>query len=160
MDGTLKPQRRGRSIAMTSEERDEFLTEQLTCRLASVGADGAPHVTPVWFVWDGAALWVNSLVRSQRWVDVVRDGRVAVVVDGGEAYTELRGIEIRGHAEPVGQAPRTAAHDPAVAEAERLFARKYQDANEFTPDGRHGWLRMTQTELTSWDFRKLPNSQG
>jgi hypothetical protein len=43
---------------------------------------------------------------------------------------------------------------------ERLFARKYQRTETFTPDGRHGWLRLTPEKVTSWDFRKLPARTG
>jgi len=52
----MKVQRRGTAIAMTSDERDEFLATERACRVATVGADGAPHATALWFVWDGAAL--------------------------------------------------------------------------------------------------------
>src|SRR5258706_3109464 len=86
---------------MTSGERDAFLAEERTCRVASLGGDGSPHVTPLWFVWDGEALWLNSLTRSQRWTDLERDPRVAVVVDAGVGYAELRGVEIRGAVAPV-----------------------------------------------------------
>ena len=48
----VRKQRRGRAIAMTSEEIDAFLAEQRTCRVATVGKDGSPHVAPLWFVWD------------------------------------------------------------------------------------------------------------
>lgn len=44
------PQKRGRRIAMTDAERDDFLGSERTCRVASVGPDG-PHATPLWFVW-------------------------------------------------------------------------------------------------------------
>jgi nitroimidazol reductase NimA-like FMN-containing flavoprotein (pyridoxamine 5'-phosphate oxidase superfamily) len=89
----MNGQRRGRSIAMTVDEVEQFLTEQRTCRVASVGQDGSPHVAPLWFVWAGASLWLYSLVRSQRWTNLTRNPRVAVVVDTGTAYNELRGVE-------------------------------------------------------------------
>ena len=41
---------------MEPAELDDFLSEQRTCRVATVGADGAPHATPLWFVWDGKPL--------------------------------------------------------------------------------------------------------
>jgi hypothetical protein len=138
---------------MTPEEVDRFLTEERTCRVATVGGNGRPHVAPLWFVWDGGALWLHSLVRSQRWVDLGRDPRVAVVVDAGSGYAELRGVELEGRAEMVGQVPRGDAPDPSVAEPERLFAAKYQGGS-FATDGRHGWLRITPEKVTSWDFRK------
>src|SRR5258707_4913678 len=89
---------------MTPEELDAFLTCEQTCRAASVGGDGSPHVTPLWFVWDGEALWLNSLTRSQRWTDLEPDPRVAVVVDAGVGYGELGGVEIRGTVAPVDRA--------------------------------------------------------
>ncbi|MEV5004025.1 pyridoxamine 5'-phosphate oxidase family protein [Nocardioides sp. LML1-1-1.1] len=58
---------------MTEEERDDFLSRHRTCRVASVGSDGRPHVAPLWFVWDGTRVWLHSLIRSQRWTDLMRD---------------------------------------------------------------------------------------
>ena len=90
---------------MDVEERDTFFASERTCRVATVGGDGAPHVTPLWFVWDGSALWLTSIVRSQRWTDLQREPRISVVVDAGTDFMELRGVEIRGVAEPVGEVP-------------------------------------------------------
>src|SRR5215469_5294417 len=121
----VRQQRRSRVIAMTPEELDAFLGEQRTCRLATTGPEG-PHVAPVWFVWDGQAVWTSSLVRSQRWANIARDPRVAVVVDGHH-YHELRGVEIEGRAAMVGPVPRTGEDPPVpeLAEPERLMAAKY-----------------------------------
>lgn len=155
----MRQQKRGRRIAMTPAEVDAFLTAQRTCRVASAGADGRPHVVPLWFVWDGTALWLTSLVRSQRWADLARDPRVAVVVDAGEQYDLLRGVEIAGTATPVGPVPREDTGPVAeLAEPERLFARKYAGIEEFTPDGRHAWLRVVPEKVVSWDFRKIPGT--
>ena len=110
----VQQQRRSRVIAMSPAELDAFLGEQRTCRLATTGP-GGPHVAPLWFVWDGQALWVSSLTRSQRWANVARDPRVAVVIDDGHHYHELRGVEIEGEAVPVGPVPRPAG-GPAFAE--------------------------------------------
>ena len=76
----MKEQRRGRKIAMTTEERDAFLRSARTCRVATVSSDGTPHVAPLWFAWDGTSLWLTSIVRSQRWTDLQRDNRLSVVV--------------------------------------------------------------------------------
>lgn len=149
-------QRRGRSIAMSPAEVDAFLGEERTCRVATVGADGRPHVAPLWFHWDGTALWLNSLVRSQRWTDLERDPRVAVVVDAGTDYLELRGVEISGRAVPVGDVPRGSDPLPDLVEPELAFARKYLGRESFVPDGRHAWLRIEPERLVSWDFRKNP----
>jgi hypothetical protein len=146
-------QRRGRAIAMDQDERDTFLQEQRMCRVASLGSDGQPHNSPLWFVWDGAALWLNSIVKSQRWVNLERDPRVSVVVDAGVDFAELRGVELTGSVQQVGEVPRTSTPDDTLAGPERLFGDKYGNGT-FTVDGRHAWLRLAPQHIVSWDFRK------
>ena len=152
---TERAQRRGRAIAMTAAEVDEFLAAERTCRVATSGKDGRPHVVPLWFVWDSGTLWLSSVVRSQRWTDLMRDPRVAVVIDAGVGYTELRGVELSGQVEPVGDIPRTATPDAVLDHIEQLFADKYTGGVSVPADGRHAWLRLTPEKLVSWDFRKL-----
>ncbi len=148
-------QRRGRRIMMTPEEVDAFLSSERTCRVATVSAEGAPHVSALWFAWDGTSLWLYSITRSRRWADLRRDRRVAVVVDTGEEYGELRGVELSGTVEFVGEAPRTGEPCPELDAPERLFARKLFGVDEMPHDGRHAWIRLTPDAITSWDFRKL-----
>ncbi|ELP69940.1 pyridoxamine 5'-phosphate oxidase family protein [Streptomyces turgidiscabies] len=149
-------QRRGTAIAMTEPERDAFLRAQPVCRVATLGADGHPHTSALWFVWDGTALWLNSLVRSQRWTDLERDQRLSVIVDdGGSDFMRLRGVELRGRVEVVGETPRKGAPVKELREPERLFADKYAGGRDFPYDGRHAWLRVTAEKVVSWDFSKL-----
>lgn len=138
---------------MTPDEVDAFLAEQRTCRVATTGPDG-PHVTPLWFVWHGGALWLTSLSRSQRWTDLMRDPRVAVVVDAGDEYDELRGVELRGKVEVVGEVPRTGEPVPELDGPEQAFAVRYGGGTVWY-DGRHAWLRLVPEKITSWDFRKM-----
>ena len=139
---------------MAPEERETFLRDERTCRVASVGGDGSPHVTPLWFVWDGASLWLTSIVRSQRWTNLQRDGRVSVIVDTGHDFMELRGVEIKGRSEVVGEVPRTGEPNAELEVPERLFADKYA-GGRVHHDGRHAWLRVSPEKMVSWDFRKL-----
>ncbi|MGW8379511.1 pyridoxamine 5'-phosphate oxidase family protein [Streptomyces sp. ODS28] len=148
-------QRRGRRIMMDDAELDAFLGTQRTCRVATVGGDGAPHVGALWFCWTGGSLWMYSLTRSKRWTQLRRDPRLAVVVDDGHEYGELRGVELSGTAAMVGEAPRTGEDHPELAEPERIFAAKYFGMDRMPHDGRHAWLRLTPDTVVSWDFRKL-----
>jgi hypothetical protein len=147
-------QRRGRSIAMTSEELDSFLGGARTCRVATVGEDGRPHNSPLWFVWDGSALWLNSVVKSQRWANIARNPNVSVVIDGGHDFGELHGVELIGEARPVGEVPRTETPNDDLQTPERLFGEKYANGS-FHVDGRHAWLRLVPEKIVSWDFRKM-----
>jgi hypothetical protein len=120
-----------------------------------VGSGGVPHVTPLWFVWDGEHMWLSSLVRSQRWTNLTRDPRVAVVVDAGDGYLELHGVEFRGRIEAVGEQPRSGAPNPELERVEMQFAAKYLGGGPFVHDGKHAWLRVTPEREYTWDFRKL-----
>ena len=73
---------------------------------------GGPHASTLWFVWHGTSMWLNSLGRSKRWTDLRRDPQVAAVVDTGEEFDELRGVELRGRVEFVGEVPRTGSPWP------------------------------------------------
>ncbi|MEU3078615.1 pyridoxamine 5'-phosphate oxidase family protein [Streptomyces laurentii] len=148
-------QRRGRRIMMTPAELDSFLAGQRTCRVATVAADGRPHASALWFAWDGTSLWLYSLTRSRRWAELEADPRVAVVVDDGEEYGELRGVELSGTVERVGEAPRTGEPCPELDVPERLFAARNFGLDAMPHDGRHAWLRLTPSAVVSWDFRKL-----
>ncbi|MFF3557534.1 pyridoxamine 5'-phosphate oxidase family protein [Streptomyces tsukubensis] len=139
---------------MTPEEIDAFLAGQRTCRVATVSPDGRPHAGALWYVWDGTSLWLYSIVRSRRWADLRRDPRIAVLVDAGEEYGELRGVELSGTVVPVGESPRTGEPCAKLREPEKLFARKNFGLDAMPHDGRHAWLRLTPDAVVSWDFRK------
>ena len=82
-------------------------------RIATVGADGTPHVVPSGFRYDGAAdaleLGGAALDRTKKFRDVRRSGRAAVVVDDLRSTDPWRprGIEVRGRADAV-SGPRPA----------------------------------------------------
>lgn len=73
---------------MTREEIRAFLSAGTkTGSLATVRADGRPHVAPVWFVLDdadnpfGFDIVLNTGATSVKGRTLVRDGRVAMSVD-------------------------------------------------------------------------------
>lgn len=149
-------QRRGRKLAMSDSELDSFLSEERICRLANVSADGRVHNTPLWYVWHGGALWVSSIVRSRRWSDLRERPSVSVVVDAGTDYAELRGVELIGDIEIVGDVPRTGIDDPELRAVETAYADRFADG-QLEHDGQHAWVRLRPTTIVSWDFRKFPS---
>lgn len=144
---------------MSDEERDAHLATLRVCRVGTVGAQGAPHVSALWYCWDGSALWVYSIIKSQRWVNLVRDPRVSVVVDAGVDYFELRGVEFMGEVEFVGEQPRVGEPNPELEVPERLFAERYWGGSWLGYDARHAWLRLRPQKQVTWDFRKLGGTE-
>jgi pyridoxamine 5'-phosphate oxidase family protein len=74
-------------------------------RLATVGADGTPHVVPVAWIYNAARDSIDvggsELERTKKFRDVARSGRAAIVVDDLASTDPWRprGIEVRGRAE-------------------------------------------------------------
>jgi len=70
---------------MTHEEYLCFMQEGTrTAKLATVRADGRPHVAPVWFVMDGEELVFTTGADTVKGRNLRRDGRVALSVDDEE----------------------------------------------------------------------------
>jgi pyridoxamine 5'-phosphate oxidase family protein len=76
-------------------------------RLATVGADGTPHVVPVGWIYNAARETIDiggiELEQTKKFRDVARSARAAIVIDD-LASTEPwrpRGIEVRGRAEAI-----------------------------------------------------------
>jgi len=75
---------------------------KLLGRIATVGRDGTPHVTPVgWSLRDDATIEVSGrdFVRTKKFRDVGHTGRAAIVIDEVLPPWRPRGIEIRGEAD-------------------------------------------------------------
>ncbi|WP_411139418.1 PPOX class F420-dependent oxidoreductase [Streptomyces sp. x-80] len=67
---------------MTKDEWQKFLSEGTrTAKLATVRADGSPHIAPVWFLMDGDELVFNTGKDTVKGRNLARDGRVALCVD-------------------------------------------------------------------------------
>ena len=73
------------AVPMTDEERRAFMmTGTRTGKLATTSANGAPHVTPIWFVLDGDDIVFTTHESSVKGRAVLRDGWVSMVVDDQE----------------------------------------------------------------------------
>jgi pyridoxamine 5'-phosphate oxidase family protein len=78
-------------------------------RIATVGADGTPHVVPVGLSHNGAEDTIDvrgrELGRTKKFRDVARSGRAAIVADDLASTDPWRprGIEVRGRAEAISE---------------------------------------------------------
>lgn len=90
-------------MSVFTEQEQEYLAGQRLGRIATVGADGQPHVVPTGFRYNAEhdAIDVGGLRMSQtkKVRDVRRGGRASIVVDDVLPPWQPRMIEIRGTAE-------------------------------------------------------------
>jgi pyridoxamine 5'-phosphate oxidase family protein len=76
-------------------------------RIATVGADGTPHVVPVGWIYNAATDTVDigghELEQTKKFRDVARTGRAAIVIDDLESVDPWRprGVEVRGRGEAI-----------------------------------------------------------
>jgi pyridoxamine 5'-phosphate oxidase family protein len=90
-----------------SAEELAYLRERRLGRIATVGKDGTPHVTPVgWrLTADETAIEVGGfeVAKTKKYRDVVRTRRAAIVIDDLVSVDpwHVRGVEVRGRAEAV-----------------------------------------------------------
>lgn len=86
-----------------TEKEIRYLNEQRLGRLATVDAEGRPHVVPVAFRYnkdlDAVDIGGHNFAGSKKFRDVGRTGKAAIVVDDVLPPWQPRGIEVRGRAE-------------------------------------------------------------
>jgi pyridoxamine 5'-phosphate oxidase family protein len=91
-------------MSVFTENEIEYLKSQRIGRLATVGADGEPHVVPLRFRYnadlDTIDVVGNSIGTSKKFRDMLGNPAVALVVDDlTPPPVKPRGVEVRGHAE-------------------------------------------------------------
>jgi nitroimidazol reductase NimA-like FMN-containing flavoprotein (pyridoxamine 5'-phosphate oxidase superfamily) len=90
---------RRRQIQLSPEEQAAFFREQRKAALATLDRHGFPHVVAMnYFAKDGA-FYMTSYGKAQKVVNIRRNPKVALMIEAGSAYAELRGVMVRGHCE-------------------------------------------------------------
>jgi pyridoxamine 5'-phosphate oxidase family protein len=91
----------------TEAERRYLAGGRQLGRIATVGADGTPHVVPVAWIYNAARETIDvgghELEGSKKFRDIARTGRAAIVIDDLASTDPWRprGIEIRGRGEAI-----------------------------------------------------------
>jgi PPOX class probable F420-dependent enzyme len=144
-----------RDIKMSPEEVDSFLRQERTTTMCSLHPDGSIHAVAMWYAFLGDQLAVETKRKSQKVQNLRRDPRLTFLVEAGDRYEELRGVELVGQARIV--------EDPdqlwqfGVSMWERYMG-------PYTDDQRAGVEAMMHNRLVvvidpakvvSWDHRKL-----
>ena len=90
-----------------TEKEIGYLRGQRLGRLATVNVKGEPHVVPVAFRYnealDAIDIGGHNFARSKKYRDARDTGRAAFVVDDVLPPWRARGVEVRGHAEVIGE---------------------------------------------------------
>jgi PPOX class probable F420-dependent enzyme len=146
-------------VKMSSEEVERFLAEQRVMNVCTLGGDGWPHLTALWYVMRDGDPWIYTYAKSQKVRNLERDARATLLVESGHEYRELRGVMLRSNA---------SIHrdfDTVAQLAEDVFAKYQGREGESIDEATRAGLRSQvpkrvaiefKVERTvSWDHAKL-----
>jgi PPOX class probable F420-dependent enzyme len=148
------PKRRDQ-IAMNAEELRDFIEGQKTVQVATINADGTPHLVPLWFAVVDGDIVLETFTKSQKVVNLARDPRLTVLLESGEKYEELRGAMIYAEAELVQDVDRVHQLHMAVLRRNTDFA---DDVLENVTRGmapKKTAIVVKARRTVSWDHSKL-----
>ena len=140
---------------MTDEEVEAFLDGRHTMNVATIGPAGRIHLVAMWYGFlEGApAFWTYG--KSQKILNLRRDPRITALVETGEQYEELRGVELVGTGTIVEDRERIMELGRSVFER---YTGPYTD--EMKPFvemmlNKRIVVRVEPERIRSWDHRKL-----
>jgi PPOX class probable F420-dependent enzyme len=86
---------------MSEAEVADMLAGSRKVQLATISPDGYPHMVTMYYTLvDGKiAFWTYR--TSQKALNLARDPRISCLVESGEAYFDLRGVQIQGTVETI-----------------------------------------------------------
>jgi PPOX class probable F420-dependent enzyme len=128
----------------------ELLDRPTLARLGTANpSTGQPHVTPVWFLWDGECVYISVFSSTRKGKEVARNQRVSVLID---VDNPIKAVLFEGKAEVMS--------DPAVVApiAERIYA-KYVGADEVKNDPYQGWVHDPENRIIKLKPEKVFNWQ-
>ena len=137
---------------MTDDEVTAFLDGRHTMSVATIGADGQPHLVAMWYGFLGAAPAFWTFTKSQKIVNLRRDPRITCMVETGATYEELQGVELVGTATLLDD-------DDSKRELGRSVTERYtgiaDDGIVAAIGAKRTVVRIDVREIVSWDHRKL-----
>jgi PPOX class probable F420-dependent enzyme len=143
-------------IRMTPDEMEAFWAQARTLQVASINADGTPHLVPMWFARLGEQLAFWTYAKSQKVVNLRRDPRISVMSESGDTYEELKGVSIIGRARIVEELDEVLRFGEAVYE--RYWGPINDDAIRAgvrAMGAKRVVIMIEPDRVMSWDHSKL-----
>ena len=150
------------SVALSEDEIQEFLAANMKVQIATIGPDGSPHLTTLFYVVEDGQLAFWTYGRSQKVVNLRRDPRISCLVEDGVDYFELRGVSIQGTARIVEDYDEVRALGTKVTTAMANgvdlgeFGAEIVDKQALKRVG----IVVEPVKVASWDHRKMAGPPG
>jgi len=144
-------------MSMSTDEVAAFLQDAWRVHVATINADGTPHIVPMSYVLIDGLLTIWTDPRSRKVANLRRDPRITCLVEDGTTFAELRAVQLCGRAE-LGEDRETSLRTGLA-----LFARssggvltdEHRSAAEALVGERIA-VTVHPERVVSWDHRKIP----
>lgn len=142
-------------IKMTDAEMADYLDGRHTMNIATLNHDGSIHLVAMWYAMDGASPVFWTYNKAQKIKNIQRDPRITCLVETGEQYEELKGVELVGTAELITE------RDDIMAFGEMVASRYTGEVTDETRPFVHAVgekrfaVRVHVERAVTWDHSKL-----
>jgi len=143
------------AIRMTPEEVELFVHERRPMTLCSINHDGSIHAVAMWYGFLEDCIAIETKAKSQKAQNLRRDPRMTCMMEDGDTYEELRGVELVGRAEIVEDPERM--WELGVDLFERYYGAYTDDLKPFveTMLNKRIVVKLHVERTVTWDHRKL-----
>jgi PPOX class probable F420-dependent enzyme len=137
--------------SMTPAQIEEFLGAPRHAIVGTNPLDGAPQLSPVWYVYEEGCLYISVLADSAKHRNLGRDPRISVCIDG--CFPDYRTVIIYGTTEVVesGHPLQEEMHWRII----RMYHKTEEDARRYleaTREERSVLLVVTPHKIVSQDY--------
>jgi nitroimidazol reductase NimA-like FMN-containing flavoprotein (pyridoxamine 5'-phosphate oxidase superfamily) len=142
---------RRRQIALSEAEQAEFLAANRKTALATVDADGYPHLVAMTYGVKDGLFYMTSYAKAQKVMNIRRNPKVGLMIEAGAAYSELKGVMVRGVCD-------IAEGEEAVRDAWAIISGatstpRRRETNDSA--AKRVVLKVTPVRTVTWDHTKL-----
>jgi PPOX class probable F420-dependent enzyme len=83
-------------VSMTVAEIAAMLAQHRKVQLGTINPDGYPHLVTMYYVLVDSKIAFWTYRASQKAKNLARDPRISCLVETGEQYFDLRGVQVQG----------------------------------------------------------------
>ncbi len=142
-------------IRLTPEQQAEFLAQARTMSLCTIDKDGYPHVVAMAYMEKDGCIYMSSYGKAQKVVNIRRNPKVAVMIESGTAYDQLKGLMIRGRCEVIDEPEEVWSLMRQTREKQGEKVSAEEEAQLRTRTQKRVVLKIIPEKVASWDHSKL-----
>jgi general stress protein 26 len=133
---------------------EELLSQPVLARLATANLKtGQPHVVPLWFLWDGASIWISGFNSTRKFRELAANPRCAILVEPVDPKaSKIQAILFEGKAEVI-SSPRKLVEEMST----RIYLRylgeegvKAAEPQSWIHDCENLVVRLTPHQVYTW----------